>query len=144
MKANLLALLTTLLITHLSLSARIVQVSHTNPVKIEEGESFRMLFARGDGYSHGGPIYWTEETSEGNVTSEIAYGDSEGREVHFNFPGLIIDGPGWVKGYLSGDGRTWARATIEILPTSEMQKYLPGGGGSSSSSSASGEQKMSP
>jgi len=99
-----------------------------------------MLFARGDGYSNGGPIKWTEETSEGNVTSEIAYG-SDGGEVHFNFPGLIIDGPGWVKGYLSGDGRTWARATIEILPTSEMQKYLPGGGGSSSSSSASGAKK---
>ena len=144
MKANLLALLTTLLITHLSLSARIVEVGKS-PVKIAEGESFKMLLVWSDGssYHSRGHIEWIVEIDDVNTTSTIAhaYDDKNGP---INFPGTIIDGPGWIKGYEAGLGTNYytvTYATVEILPTSEMQKYLPGGGGSSSSSSASGEQK---
>jgi len=131
MKANLLALLTTLLITHLSLSARIVGVSHdsSNPTKVEGNESFRVIhYAPTSAYGH--ELRWTYENGDNNTTVTIASAESES----FTLTPLIIEGPGWIE-------RNNLRATVEILPTSEMQKYLPGGGGSSSSSSASGEQK---
>ena len=133
MKANLLALLTTLLITHLSLSARIVGVSHdsSNPTKVEGNESFRVIqYAPTSAYGH--ELRWTYENGDNNTTVTIARGQAD----QFTLTPLIIEGPGWLnKTHYS------LNATIEILPTSEMQKYLPGGGGSSNSSSASGEQK---
>ena len=156
MKANLLALLTTLLITHLSLSARIVEVSgyggyeqdyDTYPptIRINANESCRVMSARGHGYHSRGSVYWIQETSEGNLTSEILYVIQKSNyPPSYSSPSpLILDGPGWIKAGSDSYGSTfsYATATVEILPTSEMQKYLPGGGGSSSSSSASGEQK---
>jgi len=134
MKANLLALLTTLLITHLSLSARIIEVlNYDVKLKIEEGESFRLIHY-GPAGSYGTQLMWDYENENGdnNTTVVLARSSSD----QFTFSPLILEGPGWL--YKNNHSMT---ATVEILPTSEMQKYLPGGGGSSSSSSASGEQK---
>lgn len=143
MKANLLALLTTLLITQLSLSARIVNLTG-DEVKVEEGESFRLIsFRHTSGYSSSAnQIMWKspKANGDGNETVELlGVGDLASYQYSpFVTEPLIIEGPGWV--YQSNDTRA-LKSTVEILPTSEMQKYFPGGGGSSNSSSASGEQK---
>jgi len=134
MKANLLALLITLLITHLSLSARIVQVgSESSPTFVDINESFRVIFfVRSGGY--GGSLYWKYPSASGDGNaSAILISTGYYSPIPVNTP-IIIKGTGWL--YVRD-----ATATVEILPTSEMQKYFPGGGGSSSSSSASGEQK---
>jgi len=74
--------------------------------------------------------------SENNATVQLfAYNYSMNKYAYNPSQEVIIEGPGNL--YVD----TGVVATVEILPTSEMQKYLPGGGGSSSSSSASGEQK---
>ena len=79
-------------------------------------------------------LQWDYENENGdnNITVILA---RVSQDQH-TFSPLIIEGPGWL--YKSSNNIS---ATVEILPTSEMQKYFPGGGGSSNSSSASGEQK---
>ena len=92
MKANLLALLTTLFITHLSLSARIVEVpKYDAKLKIKENESFRLLFY-GAGSSYGSVLQWDYENENGdnNITVILARASQD----QHTFSPLIIEGPG--------------------------------------------------
>ena len=109
---------------------KVVKVG-TTPVKINEGESFRLIYTDG-----GSVINWIVQEDDNNVSTPIA-----GSDHSRNTQNLILEGPGWLLGSYNSYHATLTYATVEILPSDSFAKYFPGGGGSSSSSSASGEQK---
>lgn len=101
-------------------SAKVLEISST-PVRVEAGESFRLLNI---GSYSGGSLTWKylNQNADANQTVTIA------RAPHREDPGeifitnpFILEGPGWLEA--SG-----VYVSVEILPSAQMQKHMLGGG----------------
>ena len=104
-------------------TARVVEIpSSSTPVRVEVGESFRLLHISAT--SGSGQLNWKylNENGDANQTVNIAWvlSYSSPGKPFFTNP-FIIEGPGWLES-------NNANVSVEILPTTEMQKHMPGGG----------------
>ena len=105
-------------------SAKVVEIpSSSTPVRVEVGESFRLLHISSNGSSWG-TLTWKylNENGDANQTVTIARifeHDDPGKTFITN--PFILKGPGWLES-------NHANVSVEILPTTEMQKHMTGGG----------------
>ena len=101
-------------------SAKVVEIPSNNmPVRVEVGESFRLLHISGSGQ-----LNWKylNENGDANQTVTIARVNNPNYDgTNFLTNPFIIEGPGWLES-------NSAYVCVEILPTAEMQKHMPGGG----------------
>ena len=106
----------------LHLSAKVVNISSL-PVRVETGESFRLLSIYSTSGS-GGWLEWKYLNENGDANQTVYIARAPGKDDpggNFLTNPFIIEGPGWLE---SGN----ASVSVEILPTAQMQKHMPGGG----------------
>jgi len=102
-------------------SAKVVNISST-PVRVEAGESFRLLNIMSTRNSIGSLMWkYLNENGDANQTVYIAVPGTEDPGGSFFTNPFIIEGPGWLES-------SYASVSVEILPTAQMQKHMPGGG----------------
>ena len=104
-------------------SAKVVNISSL-PTRVETGESFRLLNILSSRNS-GGSLIWKylNENGDANQTVYLAVPGREDPGGSFFTNPFIIEGPGWLES-------SYASVSVEILPTAEMQKHMPGRVGS--------------
>ena len=103
-------------------SAKVVNISSL-PVRVETGESFRLLSIYSTSNSSGW-LHWKFLNENGDANQTVYIASAPGRDDpngNFLTNPFIIEGPGWLES-------SSASVSVEILPTAQMQKHMPGGG----------------